>query len=278
MTPIPRWMQPLEAPECPPGWRTGPPDFVGVGAQRCGTSWWYRGTMRSHPSVVRVAKPGKELHYFDRFWAAEPSGDFIERYHALFPRPEGSITGEWTPRYMVDFWTMRLLREAAPDARLLIMLRDPIERLRSALQRERMLADEAGTPFELAHMSEAVYRGLYHEQLLGVFELYPRERVLVLQFERCRDDPLGEMRRTQAFLGLEPLDEMPEKLRRHKRPPGTKPDLSPARAAELRRRLRDDVARVAGLCPEIDLGLWPSFTDVEPIAPTAEAVAAAPTS
>src|SRR5213595_3311651 len=72
MSPIPRWMQPLEAPECPPGWRTGPPDFVGVGAQRCGTSWWYRGTIRSHPQVVRIAKPGKELHYFDRFWGGEP--------------------------------------------------------------------------------------------------------------------------------------------------------------------------------------------------------------
>ncbi len=254
-------------PECPPGWRTGPPDFVGVGAQRCGTSWWYRGTMRSHPGVVRVAKPGKELHYFDRFWDAEPPDDFIERYHALFPRPHGAITGEWTPRYMVDFWTMRLLQRAAPDARLLIMLRDPIERLRSGIQRERMLADEAGKPFELSHVSEAVYRGLYCDQVRGVLELYPRERVLILQFERCRQDPLGEMRRTQEFLGIDPLGEIPEKLSQHKRPPGTKPDLSAERHDELVRRMRDDVAHLAGLCPEIDLSLWPNFADVEPIAP-----------
>jgi hypothetical protein len=266
MSPIPRWMQQIEVPESPPDWRTGPPDFVGVGAQRCGTSWWYRGTIRSHPDVVRVAKPGKELHYFDRFWAGEPPGDFVERYHSLFPRPEGAITGEWTPRYMVDFWAMRLLRDAAPDARLLIMLRDPIERLRSGIQRARMLADEAGEPFELAHMSEAVYRGLYHEQIRGVLELYPRERVLILQFERCQRDPIGEMRRTQEFLGLEPLEEMPEKLQQHKRPPGTKPELSPARHEELRRRFTDDVARLAGLCPEIDLELWPNFADVEPLA------------
>jgi Sulfotransferase domain len=275
MTPIPRWMQPLEAPECPPGWRTGPPDFVGVGAQRCGTSWWYRGTIRSHPHVVRIAKPGKELHYFDRFWSGGQPADFVEGYHALFPRPEGAITGEWTPRYMVDFWSMRLLHEAAPQARLLIMLRDPIERLRSGIQRERMLADEARVPFELAHLSEAVYRGLYYEQVRGVFELYPREQVLVLQFERCRADPMGEMRRTQEFLGLEPLTEIPEKLAQHKRPPGTRPELSEARAEELRRRFRDDVARLAGLCPELDLELWPNFADVEPIAPAAVSGAAA---
>jgi hypothetical protein len=167
---------------------------------------------------------------------------------------------------MVDFWAMGLLRDAAPDARLLIMLRDPIERLRSGIQRARMLADEAGEPFELSHMSEAVYRGLYHEQIRGVLELYPRERVLILQFERCQRDPIGEMRRTQEFLGLEPLEEMPEKLQQHKRPPGTKPELSPERHEELRRRFTDDVARLAGLCPEIDLELWPNFADVEPVA------------
>jgi hypothetical protein len=275
MAQIPRWMQPLEVPECPSGWRTGAPDFVGVGAQRCGTSWWYRGTLRSHPGVVRVAKPGKELHYFDRFWDGEPPDDFVERYHALFPRPEGAITGEWTPRYMVDFWTMPLLRRAAPDARLLIMLRDPIERLRSAIQRERMLADEAGVPFGLSHVSEAVYRGLYYDHVRGVLELYPRDRVLILQFERCRDDPIGEMRRTQEFLGLEPLGEMPEKLAQHRRPPGTKPELSEPRRAELARRFRDDVARLAGLCPEIDLARWPNFADVEPVSPTAAVPAAA---
>jgi hypothetical protein len=173
---------------------------------------------------------------------------------------------------MVDFWTMRLLKRAAPDARLLIMLRDPIERLRSGIQRERMLADEANKPFELSHMSEAVYRGLYHDQVRGVFDLYPRERVLILQFERCRADPIGEMRRTQEFLGLEPLAEAPEKLQQHKRPPGTKPDLSEERHSELKRRFREDVARLAGLCPEIDLELWPNFADVEPVAP-AEPVA-----
>jgi hypothetical protein len=225
--------------------------------------------------VVRIAKPGKELHYFDRFWSGGPPADFVEGYHALFPRPEGAITGEWTPRYMVDFWSMRLLHEAAPQARLLIMLRDPIERLRSGIQRERMLADEAGVPFELAHLSEAVYRGLYYEQVRGVFDLYPREQVLVLQFERCRADPMGEMRRTQEFLGLEPLTEIPEKLAQHKRPPGTRPELSEARADELRRRVRDNVARLAGLCPELDLELWPNFADVEPIAPAAVSGAAA---
>jgi hypothetical protein len=90
---------------------------------------------------------------------------------------------------------------------------------------------------------------------------------------------MGEMRRTQEFLGLEPLGDMPEKLQQHKRPPGVKPDLSADRTAELRRRFDDDVAKLAGLCPEIDLRLWPNFADVEPVAPpTAVTAAPAPSS
>jgi sulfotransferase family protein len=264
MSPQERWIQDIEVPETPSGWRAGPPDFVGVGAQRCGTSWWYRGAIRSHPNVVRVAKPGKELHYFDRFWDGAEPEDLAERYHSFFPKPEGAITGEWTPRYMVDWWTMKLLHRAAPEAKILVMLRDPVERLRSAIQRERMLADEAGETFSLAHLSEAVYRGLYYEQVRGVFELYPRERVLILQHEACRNDPIGQMRRTQEFLGLEPLSEMPEKLAMHRKPPGTKPELSPERRDELVRRFREDVARLAGLVPELDLSVWPNFADVAP--------------
>ena len=60
---------PLEIPECPEGWTTGPPDYVGIGAQRCGTSWWYA-AMRRHPAIER-SPLGKEVHYFDRFWQGD---------------------------------------------------------------------------------------------------------------------------------------------------------------------------------------------------------------
>ena len=67
--------------------------------------------------------------------------DFVERYHRNFPRPAGGVTGEWTPRYMYDHWSLRLLRRAAPEARILVILRDPIERYRSALEAWRPLIE-----------------------------------------------------------------------------------------------------------------------------------------
>jgi hypothetical protein len=274
-------------PPAPPGWCTGPPDFVGVGAQRSGSGWWYRVALESHPRVVaedeikgvaplrsmpvssyrrflptrsRVIVGGKELHYFDRFWNGDIPADFVERYHSFFPRPEGAISGEWTPRYMYDHWSIRLLGEAAPDARILVILRDPIERFRSGLAVQRQMG--LGLGKTLDEVASAVSRSAYAEQLRRVFDFFPRERVLVLQYERCVADPVAEMERTCRFLGLEPIPDPAPELLERRRPPNRKPDLSPGISEDLVARLRHDVERVVRLCPEIDLSLWPNFRDL----------------
>lgn len=254
----PRWMQPVEPPPCPPGWDTGPPDFVGVGAQRSGTSWWYR-TIEQHPRVARIEGEQKELHYFGRFWQGDIPEDMVERYHRFFPRPPGSISGEWTPRYMYDFWSLRLLAQAAPEARILVLLRDPVERYRSGVARQMRLAAERDLDLNLMMFADSVARGLYHLQLRRVFEFFARERVLVLQFERCTRDVAGQLRATCEFLGLEPFEHLPPRAEGRKRPPHDKPELADAMREELVARLEDDVIRLAQLCPEIDLELWPNF-------------------
>jgi hypothetical protein len=246
-------------PRCPDGWTTGPPNFVGVGVQRSGTTWWWRGAVRPHPDVVRVGGLGKELHYFDQFWNGEVPDDFRERYYEYFPRPEGKITGEWTPRYMHDFWSLPLLREAAPDARILVMLRDPVSRYRSGLGREIRFAKRDERAVELNELADAMARGFYYREMRRLFEIYPREQVLVLQMERCRDEPVEALRKTWEFLGLDPDVEPPERLFEHTRSPVPNPELTPEAKAELAARYREDAEQLAQLCPEIDLALWPSF-------------------
>jgi hypothetical protein len=258
--PTPRWAEPLEVPECPEGWHVGQPDFVGIGAQRSGTSWWYRG-IEAHPGVVRIKGQRKELHYFNRFWDGEVPPDFAQTYASLFPRPPGTISGEWTPRYMHDYWSLPLLREAAPDARVLVILRDPVERYRSGAARMVRLAEEAGRPLRMIEITDALWRSFYHEQLKRLFELYPRDQVLVLQFERCRTDTAGQIEATCRFLGLEPFGELPSQLVRE-RSPRDKPPLADRLRDELVARLSDDVRTLIDLCPEIDPSLWPNFNHI----------------
>jgi hypothetical protein len=246
-------------PDPPPGSVIGPPDLVGVGAQRGGSTWWWRAAVRSHPGFVREVKPGKELHFFDRFWdGRDIPADLPDQYARYFPRPEGAITGEWTPRYMHDFWALPLLKRCAPQAKLLVMLRDPLDRFRSGITREMAIAAKEGEPMEIGIVGDGVYRSLYFKQLERLFELFGREQVLVLQYERCRADPMGELRRTQRFLGLEPLTERPADVDRQVGKAREKFELDPDLRAELISRFADDARRSAELCPEIDLSLWPS--------------------
>ena len=81
----------------------------------------------------------------------------------------------------------------------------------------------------------------------------------MLQFERCRADPAGQMEATCRFLGLEPFEELPDQLVRE-RSPREKPSLPERMRMELVERLSADVSRLAKLCPEIDLELWPNFS------------------
>jgi Sulfotransferase domain len=245
-------------PQPPAGWQTGPPDFVGVGAQRSGSSWWFRVALDSHPSVVRVDTGLKELHFFDRFWDGRPPADFAERYHRYFPRPEGGVTGEWTPRYMYDHWSLGLLRQAAPAARILVILRDPVERYCSGLEAWRLRG--LGTGRTLERISGAVSRSAYAGQLRRVFELFPREQVLVLQYERCTAQPSLEIERTWRFLGLAPESGSAPGPAEPAHAPRARSELPAGVREDLVARLRHDIDEVAELCPEIDLGLWPNFS------------------
>ena len=146
---------------------------------------------RRHPSVVRAAGLPKELHYFDYSWELPFSRDDAARYAEYFPRPDGAITGEWTPGYLIDFWTPDLLAAAAPEARVLILLRDPLERFRSSLSHQMATSRQ---PLVDRDIQGAFQRGVYAPQLRRVLDAFPADRVFIGQYEACRADPLASWR------------------------------------------------------------------------------------
>jgi Sulfotransferase family len=246
----------------PAGWVTGPPHFVGVGAQRAGTKWWYR-MISDHPAVEPA--PGKELHFFDDYADRPFTDDDVLAYHRMLPRPEGLVTGEWTPRYMVDFWTPAMLRRAAPDARVLVLLRDPWARYRSGLAHEmrvfrRELPGPRGAGLAATIADQSLTRSLYAPQIARLLDAFDRAHLLILQYERCVADPEGELRRTYEFLGLEPATHVPVSLRervgRSSQAPDSDTELPPAAARAIAR----DAAELAELAPEVELDRWPSVS------------------
>jgi hypothetical protein len=245
-------------------WIVGPPDFVGVGAQRSGTNWWWR-LVCDHPGVH--ATGAKELHFFDAYFARDFSDADVREYHRLFRRPEGYLIGEWTPRYMHDFWTPPLLRRAAPSARILVLLRDPLERYRSGFTYESDALKGAVRRRRREYVAamdanDALSRSLYARPIRSLLEHFDRSRVLVLQYERCVQDPVAELRRTYEFLGLESVGHVPESLTDRRGRPSPPVRFTDALVEAARPIVQRDVAELAALVPEIDLDLWPSCAGI----------------
>ena len=237
-----------------PGERTGPPDFALLGAGDSGSRWWLS-LIADHPDV----SPGHDLssaaHYFAPF-CTEPFGPAeVSTFHAWFHRRPGRIIGYWSPDGAAHPWVPPLLAMAAPRAQVLVLVRDPIDRLLDGL--DRTVDDRP--PHPGSYLSDAVDRGCYAEHLTQLLGCYPSEQVRVLQYEQCVADPVGSLSRTFEFLGVDPT------LRSRPLDPGAAgagratDRLDTTTLRRLQELYADDVAALCGLLPDLDLSLWHNF-------------------
>ena len=185
-----------------------------------------------------------------------------EDYEALFdPAPPGTLRGEATVFYLYDRDAQARIRTLVPEARLIAVLRDPVERAHSnwAHLRGAGLEPEAdfGTALSLepsriaagwAHFWHYAAQGRYGEQVEHLYGLFPREQVLLIRYRELRDTPGETADRVCRFLGVDTgvLTGVP---RAHVRPDVAGRTTGPT-AAERAAALplfADDVPRVAEL-------------------------------
>jgi hypothetical protein len=145
------------------------------------------------------------------------------------------------------------LAAAAPEARLLVLLRDPVERFLSGLSyRLAQGAEPTG-----ATVADAVRQGFYARWLRRYFDYFAADRVLVLQYEACAADPARRLADTYRFLGLG--DYLPPDLHRPVNPSGQKLSLDPVARHRLVDLYGPDVEELTGLVPDLDRTRWPNF-------------------
>jgi hypothetical protein len=252
-----------QAPAIPDGATVGPPDFIGVGVHKAGTTWWWA-LLAGHPEIDAVARR-KELHLLDRMREGPVSDEQKDWYYRQFPRLPGHIAGEWTPRYMAMPPIPGVIREVAPSARLLTIVREPVERYRSGLKqwqdqaRRRSLRRD-----DRVGKREALMRGFYGRQVQRLLEVVEPEQLLVLQYEQCVRAPAQEFARTLGFLGVAPY--LPDErmlTMRYNETMGDKGALSAREEAELVAAYEPEVALLTRLVPDIDLSLWPRFSHLD---------------
>ena len=235
-----------------PGERTGPPDFALLGAAAAGSRWWLS-LIGDHPDVTPGHDSADVAHYFDPY-CTEPFGPAeVAGFHAWFPRRPGRIIGFWSPDGTAHSWVPPLLARAAPRALVVVLLRDPVERLLDGLDR----TVDARPPHPGSYLADAVDRGRYAEQLALLLEHYPRHQVRVLQYERCVADPVGCLAATFEFLGVDPAYRA-RSLDPHPAEPRAAGLLDPDTLDRVQDLYRDEVRALVDLVPDLELDLWPS--------------------
>lgn len=252
-----------QAPAIPEGAVVGPPDFIGVGVHKAGTTWWWA-LLVGHPDIDGVPRR-KELHLLERMREGPISEEQRDWYYRQFPRLPGHIAGEWTPRYMAMPPMPDVIRRVAPGAKLLTILRDPVERYRSGLKQwQEQTKRRSLKRDEKAGKREALMRGYYGRQVERLIEAVGREQVLVLQYEQCVREPAAQFDRTLEFLGVAPYRPDEKSLTmRYNATVGDKDDLTNKDEAALVDEYAPEVALLKRLVPDLDLALWPRFSHLD---------------
>lgn len=252
-----------QAPAIPEGASIGHPDFIGVGVHKAGTTWWWA-LLVGHPEIDGVPRR-KELHLLERMREGPITDEQKAWYYRQFPRMPGHIAGEWTPRYMAMPPMPAIIKAVAPGAKLLTIVREPVERYRSGLKQWSEQTKRRSLKRNVkAGEREALMRGFYGRQVQRLIEAVGREQVLVLQYERCAQQPAEEFARTLQFLGVSPYTPEGDLLRRrYNQTIGDKGALSTKEETALVAEYEPEVALLKELVPDIDLSLWPRFKHLD---------------
>ncbi len=252
------------------------PDFLIVGAQRCGTTSLFRALI-AHPDVTPPLFH-KGVHYFDVNYNRGQNwyiGHFPLRHRPRLGRLGPTRTGEASPYYLHHPLVPERIAADLPDVRLIVLLRDPVERAYSAhrhellrgfetedferaldLEPQRLVGEEERLREDsgyrsIAHQHHAyVGRGEYATQLQRLFTFVGRERVLVLDSDVLFQNPEPSYTRVLSFLELPPWGPAP--FRQHNaRPRGPM-------AASTRARLEEHFAPHDAALAEL-IGETPSW-------------------
>lgn len=179
------------------------PAWLGIGAQRSGTTW-LTDLLVQHPQVELGTNGKKEQHLLHKVGDGRvPAPDYLD----LFPVGDGVRRGEWTPQYLRHSSTPAIAARLLPDAPVLVVLRDPVERFRSAMRlaatRERT-GKASPWPYPVP-ITVQTWTGMYADQLDMWAAAVGRDRMHVMVFEQVRTDAQGTLDHLWGLLGLEPV-------------------------------------------------------------------------
>jgi hypothetical protein len=201
--------------------RNDPPkiDFLICGTQKGGTTSLYA-YLKKHPEICMADY--KEIHFFDTEKYFQYRYPDYRIYHECFhPSPRHLLLGEATPAYMYWYSAPRRIWEYNPNMKLILLLRNPIERAYSHwnMQRERgydelsfleaIKAEETrrrdALPYQNRRFSY-LDRGFYSEQIKRLQTFFPEKQIKIFKSESLRQDPQRVLEEIYRYLGVSSIE------------------------------------------------------------------------
>jgi len=200
-------------------------DFILAGAQKSGTTALHY-FLATQPKITMGDQ--QEMHFFDDDAMFAGPVDY-EQLHKHYPQlAPSTIAGDCTPSYIYYEPAAERIWQYNPKIKLLVLLRNPVERAFAHWNMQRFKGREpldffdavreektriAGAPPAEARRFAYVDRGFYARQLERLFKFFPREHVKVVKFEEFKDKQRETLVSIFSFLGVEPVRSVSSKDR-----------------------------------------------------------------
>lgn len=211
------------------------PDFLIIGAQKCGTTSLYK-YLCNHPNVIAAqgfTGSSKEVRYFSRYyskgtdWYRRHFPTYVYKYFKKIIHNIEIQTGESTPSYIHFPQVAKRVYETIPEAKFILLLRNPVNRALShynhvlrleketltfedALkeeenrlkgEKEKLLNDPDYVSLEYGYHSYLT-RGIYVDEIVEWLKYFSREQILIIQSEKLFEQSSNTFKNILEFLGL----------------------------------------------------------------------------
>lgn len=264
------------------------PNFIILGAAKAGTTALYH-YLKQHPQITM--SPLKETNFFALMnepldFCGPGDQDYINRfsitdldgYLTQFQGCEGAkAIGEASPLYLYSPKAPPRIHEYVPDAKLIAILRNPVDRAYSAFLhlvrdgrettrdfREALQREEERIAAGWEHIWHYKNMGRYYEQVKRYTDTFGRDRVRVFLYKDFRTNPTEMLGKVFRFLGVEDtfIPDMSARYNEASLPPEQRPPLLPEVRCELEKALREDILKTQDLIGR-DLSHWLSMSSSE---------------
>lgn len=189
-------------------------DFIGIGATKSGTTW-IANMLAKHPDIC-LSEP-KEVRYFNHVVESRENTEWAPNVNHTKPLSwykmhfahcrEKQLKGEFSPIYLTDETTAAEIKKSHPEVKLIVCLRNPIDRAYSHYWMMRSYLKTETRSFEEAINGKNIYlrAGFYYKKLSRYFELFNKDQIKIVLFDNITENNEAVLKDIFAFLEVKDL-------------------------------------------------------------------------